>query len=364
MNKKRPIKHKRTHHIRAKSIGLAPGTLVYTGNKADQDVHISLIKYQGDYFEEFNEVEIDQIPSPDKAEYMIWVNIDGIHNIEVIEKIGSLFNLHPLELEDILHASQQPKLEEYDDNIFMVLRMFVYDQANKEITKNDQLSIVLGSNYLLTFQEENDDLFEPVKERLRKGGPKLRSGKPDYLAYALIDALVDSYFHILEKNGEDIEELEECLFIHPDKDIIQSIHQLRRGLILIRKSVWPLRELLAALQRNENGMIQKSTKIFLRDANDHVIQLIDTIESYREMVVGMQDLYLSSLSNKMNEVMKTLTIIATIFIPLTFLAGIYGMNFKYFPELGMKWMYPWGFWSITILIIALLIWFSKRKKWI
>jgi magnesium transporter len=240
--------------------------------------------------------------------------------------------------------------------------MFIINNDTLEI-KNEQVSFILGQNYLITFQEDIGDVFDSVRERLRKGGPKIRSNGPDYLAYALIDAIVDSYFHILEKIGEDIEELEDRLVAIPDKNDLQKVHQLKRNLILLRKSVWPLREVLSQMQRNETGMIRKSTEIYLRDVYDHTIQVIDTIESYRDMVVGMLDVYLSSLSNKMNEVMKVLTIIATVFIPLTFLAGVYGMNFEHFPELHWKWMYPWGFWVFTIAAIGLMLWLFKRKKW-
>jgi len=358
------IKHKNYYKVKQKQAGLAPGTLIYTGNKSGQKVNISLIKYQGDYFEENKSIKIEKIPEVSLNNFMMWLNIDGIHQIELIENIGNHFNLHPLILEDILHPSQLTKVEEYDDQIFMIMRLLNYDPVKKEIIKNDQVSIVLGSNYLISFQEEESDFFEPVTDRLRKGGPKMRNGKMDYLAYALIDAIVDSYFLILEKIEVDIEEIEDKLLSKPEKEQMEQIHQLKRVLLSLRKTVIPLKEMFSAILRNETGKIQHSTKIFIRDASDHATQLMDTIDSYRDMVMNMQDLYLSSMSNKMNEVMKTLTIIATIFIPLTFLAGVYGMNFKYLPELGWKWMYPYGFWGTSLLIILIILWFSKKKKWI
>lgn len=355
-------KIKRLIKPKTKKAGLAPGTLVYTGEKSEQPIKISIIDYLGDNFEEKEVKSIEETFLLQKTESNSWINIDGIHHIETIEKIGNKFNIHPLVLEDILHTTQRPKLEDYDNHIFIVLRMFIYNEELHEI-KNEQVSLILGKNYLLTFQEDIGDVFDSVRERLRKGGPKIRNGGIDYLAYALMDAVVDSYFHILEKVGEDIEEIEDRLVVNPEKDDLKKVHQLRRDLILLRKSVWPLREVLSQLQRNEAGLINKSTEIYLRDVYDHTIQVIDTIESYRDMVVGMLDVYLSSLSNKMNEVMKVLTIIATVFIPLTFLAGVYGMNFEHFPELHYEWMYPGGFWIFTIVAIGLMLWLFKRKKW-
>jgi magnesium transporter len=355
-------KIKRIIKPKTKKAGLAPGTLVYTGEKSEQPIKISVIDYSGKIFEEKEVKSVEEVFSLKKTDSISWINIDGIHNIELIEKIGKQFDIHSLVLEDILHTTQRPKLEDYENHIFIVLRMFVYSRETREI-KNEQVSLILGKNYLLTFQEDIGDVFDSVRERLRKGGPKIRNNGPDYLAYALIDAVVDSYFHILETIGEDIEEIEDRLLTNPEKEILQNVHQLRRDLILLRKSVWPLREALSSMQRNETGLVSKSTEIYLRDVYDHTIQVIDTIESYRDMVVGMLDVYLSSLSNKMNEVMKVLTMIATVFIPLTFLAGVYGMNFIHFPELHYEWMYPGGFWIFTILAIGLMLWLFKRKKW-
>lgn len=346
-----------------KKAGLPPGSLLYTGTKNKELVNTTLIRFKGDFFEEQNISDLDNLLQKEEATINTWVNFDGIHNTAIIEKAGQLFDIHPLVLEDISHNIQRPKIEDYPNQLYIVLRNFQYNTKSL-ILHNEQLSIILGENYLLTFQENPITAFEDVKERLKKGGPRLRNSGTDYLAYAIMDAIVDNYFHILEKIGEEIETLEDQLLINPKKNDIQKIHQLRRDLIILRKSVWPLRELLNTLQRNENGIFKKTTVVFLRDVYDHTIQVIETIESYREMVIGMLDVYLSSLSNKMNEVMKVLTIIATVFIPLTFLAGVYGMNFINFPELKMNWMYPWGFWGITIITIGFMIWFFKRKRWI
>jgi len=345
-----------------KKVGLSPGTLVYTGEKKKEEIRITLIDYKDDSLNEQVVKNIEDVFPCKDSDRTSWINIDGLHDVSIIEKIGAHFDIHSLALEDILHTSQRPKLDDYENYLFIVIRMFFYDSELKEL-KNEQVSFVLGKKYLITFQEDTGDVFDTVRERLRKGGPRMRNGGTDYLAYALIDAVVDSYFHILELLGDEIEELEDRIIIDPDKEDLQVIHRLRREMILLRKSVWPLREVLSSLQRNESNIVKKQTQIFIRDVYDHTIQIIDTIESYRDMVMGMLETYLSSLSNKMNEVMKVLTIIATIFIPLTFLAGVYGMNFTHFPELQVGWMYPWGFWGFVIVCGGFMYWYFRHKKW-
>lgn len=343
-----------------KQIGLPPGTLVYTGEKGKEPVTVTLMEYDQSSFTEKKVLDLKEISLSD--EKISWVIVDGVHDIQLMEKIQSYFDIHPLAMEDIVHTTQRPKAEEYQNQLFIVVRMFYYDDESQEI-KNEQVSFLLGKNFLITFLEDPGDVFNSVRERLRKDGTKIREKGPDFLTYALIDAIVDSYFHILEKLGDEIEELEDRLVLEPDKEDLQAVHQMRRNMILLRKSVWPLREVVSHLQRNEINLIDQFTQIYLRDVYDHIIQIIDTIESYRDMIVGMLDVYLSSTSNKLNEVMKVLTIISTLFIPLTFLAGVYGMNFRYFPELEIKWMYPWGFWLFSVLISIGMIIFFKRKKW-
>lgn len=222
---------------------------------------------------------------------------------------------------------------------------------------------MLTKNCLITFLESPGDVFDPVRERIKKAGTIMRKSGTGYLSYALIDAIVDSYFHILEKLGEEVETLEDNIVLNPSKNDIQTIHLLRREMLLLRRAIWPLREVISSLQRNEVDFFDEKIRIYLRDVYDHTIQVIDTIESYRDMIVGMLDTYLSSTSNKLNEVMKVLTVISTMFIPLTFIAGVFGMNFKNFPELGFEWMYPWGFWAFTVLIIIGMTFFFKHKKW-
>ncbi len=360
--KKQIKKVRRLISTRSKQIGLDPGTLIYTGEREKEPITFKVFEFDQNDFSEKDFQKVDDIFFCKQSKKKCWINIDGVHNIEIMEKIQNEFNIHPLTMEDIIHTSQRPKLEEYDEYLFIVLRMFFYDNTSREL-KNEQVSIILSENYIVTFLEDPGDVFNPVRERIRKAGTKIRKNGVDFLAYSMIDTVVDSYFHILEQIGEEIEELEDRLVLNTKKEDIQLVHRMRRNMILLRKSVWPLREVISSLQRDEHRVIKSSTQIYLRDVYDHVIQIIDTIESYRDMIVGMLDVYLSSTSNKLNEVMKVLTIISTLFIPLTFLAGVYGMNFKFFPELEMNWMYPWGFWIITLSIIVLMLIFFKRKRW-
>ena len=345
-----------------KKIGLDPGSLVYVGDKEKQPISITLFDYKAEHFVQKNIDSIEDLLTYKQSETTSWINIDGVHEVELLEKIGKNFDIHPLTLEDILNTNQRPKLDEYPNYLYIVLRKFFLDEKDKSL-KNEQVSLILNKNFVITFLEDAGDVFDPVRERIKKAGTKMREYGTDYLAYALIDSIVDSYFHILEKIGEEIEGLEDAVIVEPNKNDIQIIHLLRREMILLRRAIWPLREVISSLQRNEIDFIEEKTRIYLRDVYDHTIQVIDTIESYRDMIVGMLDTYLSSTSNKLNEVMKVLTIISTLFIPLTFLAGVYGMNFHSFPELGKEWMYPWGFWSITLVVVIVMIIYFKKKKW-
>ncbi|MDT3695320.1 MAG: magnesium/cobalt transporter CorA [Ignavibacterium sp.] len=345
-----------------KNIGLAPGSLVYVGDKEKNPITISLFDYKAEHFEEKTISNLDELLNYKVSDTISWINVDGVHDVQILESIGKLFDIHPLTLEDILNTNQRPKVDEYSNYLYIVLRMFFMEEKDNSL-KNEQVSFILTKNYLITFLEDAGDVFDPVRERLRKSATKMRESGTDYLAYALIDSIVDSYFHILEKKGEEIEGLEDSVVLNPDKNDIQTIHLLRREMILLRRAIWPLREVISSLQRNEIEFFDEKIRVYLRDVYDHTIQVIDTIESYRDMIVGMLDTYLSSTSNKLNEVMKVLTVISTMFIPLTFIAGVFGMNFKNFPELGLEWMYPWGFWAFTILIIAGMTLFFKHKKW-
>ncbi|KXB03527.1 magnesium transporter [candidate division MSBL1 archaeon SCGC-AAA261F19] len=342
--------------------GLPPGTLVFTGEKRAEKVGITVIDYDKDKCYKKKIEEIDEI-FPFKDEPTVtWINVNGLHQPEIIEKIGKHFGLHPLVLEDILNTEQRPKMEDFEDYIFVVLKMLRHDEKEGE-TRSEQVSIILGPNFVISFQETVGDIFDPIRERIRNNKGRIRKMGADYLAYALMDSVVDHYFTILEKFGEGVEVLEEELVSEPTTQTLQVIHNLKRELISLRKSVWPLREAVNGLARGESSLVGEATRLFLRDVYDHTIQVIDTIETYRDMVSGMLDIYLSSISNRMNEVMKVLTIIATIFIPLTFLAGIYGMNFQFMPELGYSWSYPLVLLLMLAVGISMAIYF-RRKGWL
>jgi magnesium transporter len=343
-------------------LGLSPGTLIHIGDKKIGEVKMTLINYdQGQLLEkELTSVE-DAFPCKDTP-LVTWINVDGLHDVDMIDRIGRHFGIHPLTLEDIVNTGHRPKAEDFDDYDYIVLKMLTYDEDQSHI-KAEQVSFILGPHYLISFQETEGDVFNFVRERIRKAKGRIRKSGCDYLAYALIDAIVDHYFLVLEKMGEKIELLEVDLLDDNQNENLQSIHHLKREMIFFRKQVWPIREILSTLMKDETSLIQETTQIFIRDLYDHTIQVMDTIESFRDVLSGLQDLYLSTISNRMNEVMKVLTIMATIFIPLTFIAGIYGMNFEYMPELKIPWAYP-VLWILLITIFVFMIFWFKRKKWI
>jgi magnesium transporter len=346
----------------SKKAGLSPGTLVHDGDKKVEKAKITIIDYDATQFQEKEVETIEECFPFRDTPTVTWINIDGLHEVQIIEKIGKHFSIHPLILEDILHTGQRPKMEDFEDYIFLVVKMFYYDEKDNEI-KMEQVSLLLGSNFVISFQEREGDIFDPIRERIRNHKGRIRIMKADYLGYALLDTIVDNYFIILEKVGEDIENMEEELVTRPTPETLQTIHNLKRELIVLRKSIWPLREVVNSLERGESPLINEATGVYLRDVYDHTIQVIDTIETFRDMVSGMLDIYLSSISNKMNEVMKVLTIIATIFIPLTFVAGIYGMNFEFMPELKWHWGYFAALGLMVVIFIGMVVYF-RRKTWL
>jgi magnesium transporter len=291
-----------------------------------------------------------------------WVNIDGLHDVSVIEKVGERFGLHRLALEDVLSVSQRPKVEDFDNHFLFIGKMLSFD-AESESVVSEQLSLIVGPSYLFSFQERSGDVFEPVRERLRHGKGRIRSRGPDYLAYALIDTIVDNYFRIMEEIGDRIEDIEEQVLREPSIELMHRIHHLRREMLVLRRAVWPLRETLGQMYRGEIPHVEEQTRLYLRDAYDHAVQVIDTVETLREVLTGAMDLYLSGVSNRMNEVMKVLTVIATIFIPLSFFAGLYGMNFEYMPELGIRWAYPALLVFMAAVAGGMLVYFWK-KNWL
>ena len=340
--------------------GLPPGKVVFVGEQKVEHPKIHIIQYNEKDVVESDIQNISEVSKFISKSSVTWIDIAGLHQVSLIEDIGKALEIHPLVLEDIVHTSQRPKLEEFDDYIFLVLRMFYFQ--DKKIV-DEQVSIVLGEDYVITFQEKPGDIFDPLRERIRSKKFRITKLKPDYLSYSLIDSIVDNYYVILETLGERIEFIEDDLLLNPSPDILQEIHSLKREMISLRRSVWPLRELINKLDRSESTLIRKPTKMFIRDVYDHTIQVIDAIENYRDIISGMLDTYLSSLSNRMNEVMKTLTIIATIFIPLTFIAGVYGMNFEYMPELKWHWGY-FGVWLVMVIITIVMMLYFRKKKWL
>jgi magnesium transporter len=341
--------------------GQAPGTLIHVGERKTDTTRITVIDYDESNFLEKEVGAVEDCFSFRDTATVTWINIDGVHDPQIIEKLGNHFGLHPLIQEDIMNTTERPKLEDLCETLYITARMLELDEATADVG-TDQLSLILGRNFVISFQEHPGDEFDPVRDRIRRGKGRIRKAGPDYLAYALLDAVVDHYFVILEKLGDRVEQLEDELVTNPKKETLQVIHTLKREMLFLRKSVWPLREVIAGLERTESALIQETTHVFLRDVYDHTIQVIDNVETFRDMLSGMLETYLSSVSNRMNEVMKVLTIISTIFIPLTFIAGIYGMNFEHIPEL--KWRYGYfAVWGIMIWIGLTMIRFFKRKKW-
>ncbi len=342
--------------------GTIPGTLIHIGEKKTENQKVTIFDYDTNELIEKEIVNMDELLTFREKPTVTWINIDGLHEVKTIEKIGSIFEIHPLVLEDILNTKQRPKTEDFTDYVFIAMKMLSLDKNNMDII-SEQFSMILGKNFVISFQEFEGDVFKNVRDRIRTAKGRIRRMKSDYLTYSLVDAIIDNYFGILENFGEKIETLEDIIIESPQSDTLEEIYKLKRTFINLRKSVWPLRELISSIIRDESELFTSKTNIYFRDVYDHTIQVIDTIESYREMVSGMLDIYLSSMSNKMNEIMKVLTIFAAIFIPLTFLAGIYGMNFKFLPELNWKWAYP-VWWILALVIgIGMLLYF-KKKKWL
>jgi len=347
---------------RSAKSGLPPGTLIHIGDKKMETTRITLIDYDESHFIE-KEVKLveESFPFKDKPT-VTWINIEGIHEIEIIDKIGQYFGVHPLILEDILNTEKRPKMEDFETYIYVTLKILKQINNNDKIL-SEQISLIIGTNFVISLLESKDDIFDPIKERIRNGKGHIRKMGPDYLAYSIIDAIVDNYFVIMEKFGEKIEVMTEGLVKNPTPGTLKSLHDTQRELMLLRKSVWPLREVVNNMLRGESTLIDDSTLIYLRDVYDHTIEIIDVIEGLRDMVSRMFDIYLSSTSNKLNEIMKVLTIIATIFIPLTFIVGVYGMNFEYMPELKWRWSYPF-IWVIIISVSILMLNYFRKNKWI
>jgi len=345
-----------------KHIGQIPGALIYIGKKSDKDFHVECFDYTKEKIEESVLLNIEDTLNYKETDSVTWINVDGLKHIDQIEIIGKQYELHPLVLEDIVNTTQRPKIDEYDNYLFAVLKMLYYDK-NENITI-EQVSFVLGKNYVITFQESEGDVFDTIRERLRFANGRIRGLKSDYLMYTLIDALVDNYFSIIETLGNKIEDLETELFEgHARENINIEVQQLKREILKVRRAIFPLREIINRIDKGEHSLINKRTITYYRDIYDHLIQVSENIDIYREMIWSLMDMYMTTISNKMNEVMKVLTIMSSIFIPLTFLAGLYGMNFKNIPELEYRYGYFVLLGVMLILFIGLVFYF-KRKKWL
>jgi magnesium transporter len=341
--------------------GLAPGTLVHIGQAPSRDALVTTICYSPTMLEEQQYRKL-AVCLPHLTQAGIrWVNVEGVHDLEVIRCLGDCFQFHPLVLEDIVNTAQRPKIEDYGDYLFIVLRML---RPTSEGYSSEQLSIILTADHLFSFQEGiAGDAFDGVRERIRNTKGKIRGLGADYLAYALIDAVVDSYFSVLEELGERIVNVEDQLTLTAAPDSLRLINEMKKEIIFLRKAVWPLREAISFLERGDSALLNEATRLYFRDVYDHTVQVIDTVETYRDLLSGMHELYLSSISNRTNEIMKFLTIVGTIFMPLTFLVGVYGMNFRHMPELEWQNGY-YGVWLIMVLISLAMIYYFRKKRWL
>lgn len=357
---------------RRKPPGQKPGTAIYTGEQRLENIIMTVHDFDDEHYDIIPIEKIEKSEPYLQSKSKTWIQVQGVHDVEKLQNVWDYFDLHPLIQEDIVNMSQRPKVEHYTDSVFIVMRLITHKNSKEgnehHRLHSEQISIVLGKNYVLSFQESDEPVFDPILKRLELQTTRLRRLGPDYLAYALADTIVDHYFQSLDVISESLEDLEELIISDPQERHLQKIHAMRRNLIYFRKSVWSLRDGINSLLRDEIPLISEEVKVFIRDVYDHLVQVIDNIETSREMVFGLYDMYMSGLSNRMNEVMKVLTIIATIFIPLTFVAGIYGMNFDTeaspwnMPELSWYYGYPASLVVMFILSVVMIFYF-KRKGW-
>ncbi len=346
---------------RLKTIGLPPGSLVHIGDKKRDTTVITRIEYGEDTCNQSNISSKDLSEIKQSEGKAIWLNIEGLNETEVLAQIGDKFGLHPLVMEDILNTDQRPKIEFSQDYMYICAKMLNYDRKLGEFDI-EQISLVLGKNFVISFCEKDTDIFAPVIKRLSLSAGRIRKLGTDYLMYCLLDIIVDNYFTVLEDFSEEIEVAEDELIVQSTSKTLKTIHKLKRQVLFLHKAVWPLRDVLSSLERGESELINDSTNIFIRDLYDHVVQAMDTTETIRDILSSMLDIYLSSTSNRMNEIMKVLTIISTVFMPLSFIVGIYGMNIRNMPELGWPYMYP-VLWGVMIAIVAFMLYYFKKKKW-
>jgi magnesium transporter len=350
-------------------VGLPPGTLQYVGRATSAQVVVTVLEYNEFDYSETRHTDVEAEMLNVRNGMVRWINVEGVHNTELVEKIGKIYDIHPLTLEDIVNTNQRPKFEEYDKYLVNIMKM-IYEEENPKKRDNDifvseQLAIlIMNKRTVISFQEaDGGDVFDIIRNRIRQGKGRIRKAGADYLAYCLIDAVVDSYFTILEHFGDEMEKIEDELVGNPKQQLIRRLYDLKRQMIFLRKAVWPMRDMVNNIERSESELMTPATLVYLRDAQDHIIRVIDTVETYRDLISGMIDLYMSSQSHRMNEVMKTMTIITTIFVPLTFIVGVYGMNFEVMPELQTGYGY-YVVWLVMIIIVVCLFIFFRVKKWL
>jgi len=340
----------------------APGTVTYTGTKANTATKVEIIDYNKEKYSRVDSENIEDAFGFETSEHVTWININGLNNTKEIERLGEYYNLHPLIQEDIVTTNQRPKMDEYEDYLFIVFKMLHYNDDGEFI--NEHVSMVVGKDYVTTFQEADGDVWDGLRDRLLNSKGRIRSAGSDYLMFALLDAIVDNYFSVIETLSSKIEFIEDQLFDDEIEDgITQDIQVLKKEILRIRRAVVPLREVVNRLEKTETPLIEIRTQNYIRDLYDHIIQVSESVDIYREMIWGLMDMYMTTISNKMNEVMKVLTIMASIFIPLTFMAGIYGMNFEYIPELQFKYGY-FVLWGAMLLVFFAMLYYFKRKKWL
>lgn len=344
------------------SIGQVPGEMVFIGQQKVQDSTIRLIDYTKESLTEQELHNINEGVAFKETDTVTWINVNGLHDTHIIRQMGEGFGLHPLVLEDIVNTGQRPKMEEFDDYIFIVIKMMYYDQKEGQIS-SEQLSMVLGKTFLLTFQERPGDVFGPVRDRIRKQKGRIRGVGIDYLAYALLDCVIDNYISIVERMGEQIEAIEEEIIDNPSQVILSKINNYKHEMNYFRKSIRPAREFILSLSRLDSNLIQEQTRPFLKDLLDLATQAVEVIDTYREMLSDHLNIYNTGVSNRLNEIMKVLTIFSAIFIPLTFIAGIYGTNFEYLPELHFRYSY-FIFWGFMLMVAFIMLRFFKRRDWL
>lgn len=348
----------------AKKTGLPPGALVYVGAEQQVKTFITVMDYDGEDLEEHLVEEAKDCYPFKHSRTISWINVDGLQNVDIISQMGQHFGIDTLLLEDVLNTEQRPKVEVFEDCVFFTLKMLSYEKKTRKID-SEQVSFVLGRSYVISFQERHGDVFEPVRNRLRNKWGSIRHQGSDYLVYSLIDVVVDNYFITLEALGQEIEEAENSVFSDSkaNKDLMKVIQHNKRQIQMLQRSIYPLREAIGKIQRNESNLIHDENLKYFNDVRDHTIQAIESIDSYHDLNMGVQEIYLSSLSHKMNQVIQVLTIISTMFIPLTFIVGVYGMNFHYMPELQWRYGY-WLVWGIMGCVVISLLFFFRKKGWI